>query len=42
MTHQEEQLEDSISMGKKCTIKAGGIDDGFQSESELFDLLSPS
>lgn len=37
--HQDDQLEDSISSGKKSAIKAGGIDGGFQSAIELFDLL---
>jgi E3 ubiquitin-protein ligase SHPRH len=37
--HEEDQLEDSINMGKKSAIQAGGIDGGFQSEEELLDLL---
>ena len=39
MEHQEDQLEDSISDGKKSAIKAGGIDGGFQSQQELLDIL---
>jgi hypothetical protein len=39
--HEEDQLEDSINMGKKSMIKAGGIDGGFQSDQELLDLLKP-
>lgn len=41
MEHQEDQLEDLISDGKKSIIKAGGIDGGFQSQEELMDLLHP-
>jgi SNF2 family DNA or RNA helicase len=37
--HQEDQLEDLISDGKKSMIKAGGIDGGFQSKEELLDVL---
>ena len=39
--HQEDQLEDLISDGKKSMIKAGGIDGGFQSQQELLDILQP-
>lgn len=39
--HQEDQLEDSISEGKKSMIKAGGIDGGFQSQEELLSILQP-
>lgn len=38
--HQEDQLEDSVSMGKKSAIKAGGIDGGFECEQDLMDLLA--
>jgi hypothetical protein len=37
--HQEDQIEDSINSSKKTTIKAGGIDGGFQSDKDLLDLL---
>jgi len=37
--HSDDQLEDSISDGRKSLIKAGGIDGGFQSQEEIFDLL---
>ena len=39
--HQEDQLEDLISDGKKSMIKAGGIDGGFQSQEDLFNILQP-
>jgi SNF2 family DNA or RNA helicase len=39
MTHQEDQLEDSIGDGRKSKIKAGGIDGGFQSPEALLDML---
>jgi hypothetical protein len=39
LSHQELQLDDSISTGKKSAISAGGIDGGFQSELEILDLL---
>jgi hypothetical protein len=39
MSHQEDQLEDSINTGKKSAFNAGGIDGGFQSELEILDLL---
>jgi SNF2 family DNA or RNA helicase len=41
MEHQEDQLEDAISEGRKLCIKAGGIDGGFRSQEELMDILNP-
>lgn len=42
MEHQEDQLEDSINEGRQSLIKAGGIDGGFSSQEEIFDLLGRS
>jgi hypothetical protein len=39
--HEEDQLEDLISDGKKSMFKAGGIDGGFKSQEELLDILQP-
>jgi SNF2 family DNA or RNA helicase len=39
MEHQGDNLEDAILEGKNTTIRAGGIDGGFRSETELLDLL---
>ena len=39
MDHQEDELEDLISDGKKSIIKAGGFDGGFQTQEELLDIL---
>jgi hypothetical protein len=41
MEHQEDQLEDSINDRKKSIFNAGGIDGGFQSQEELFEILQP-
>jgi SNF2 family DNA or RNA helicase len=41
MEHQEDQLEDFINDRKKSIFKAGGIDGGFQSQEELFEILQP-
>jgi len=38
--HQEDPMEDSLNKG--FTIKAGGIDGGFQTEEELLDMLQPT
>ena len=37
--HQEDQLEDAITEGRKCSINAGGVDGGFSSPEELMDIL---
>jgi hypothetical protein len=38
--HQGDILEDALLEGKKnTTIRAGGIDGGFRSETELLELL---
>jgi hypothetical protein len=39
LEHQQDQVEDAISAGRKSTFKAGGIDGGFQSQEELFEML---
>jgi len=40
--HQGDQLEDSVNEGRRkssAIFRAGGIDGGFQSQKEIFDLL---
>jgi hypothetical protein len=39
MTHQEDQLEDSIVDCRRTMIQAGGIDGGFRSQEALLDML---
>jgi hypothetical protein len=39
--HQDDQVEDLASEGRKSMISAGGIDGGFQSQNELLELLKP-
>jgi SNF2 family DNA or RNA helicase len=39
MEHQDDEMEDAISEGRKSEFKAGGIDGGFQSKEELLDML---
>lgn len=40
MERQEDQLEDEISRSKNLELKAGGIDGGFSSQEELFQVLA--
>lgn len=39
MERQEDQIEDSVNESKKTAFNAGGIDGGFNSQTELLEIL---